>query len=172
MTFGNGHNDTLVLDIYSGPEEEDERMTGLSDSCAYIGHLAGDRDACVAMTGCPGSEDVEFTVLSPHTLGTSHMFRWKKDGSVEIVDRPAEDGFEEDDLIEDYDDEKNSSETVYDEDDYRLPEEEPPTTNDQDFGVDDLAVAYDDRDVPIMDRRQDFQNMVHRLKIVVNRITS
>ena len=35
-----------------------------------------------AMTGCPGIEDVDFTILSddPETSG---LFRWTKDGKVE-----------------------------------------------------------------------------------------
>ena len=36
----------------------------------------------IAMTGCPGIEDVDFTILSddPETSG---LFRWTKDGKVE-----------------------------------------------------------------------------------------
>ena len=41
-------------------------------------------DATVAMTGCIGLEDVEFTILSKRNK-FSHMYRWKKDGNVEYV---------------------------------------------------------------------------------------
>ncbi len=41
--------------------------------------------ACVAMTGCPGERDVEFTILSQHNAGY-HMYRWNKDGTIEGVE--------------------------------------------------------------------------------------
>ena len=41
--------------------------------------------ACVAMTGCIGEEDVEFTILSTHTTN-SPMFKWTKEGKVEVVE--------------------------------------------------------------------------------------
>ena len=54
------------------------------DDCHYIGHLEGEPEACVAMTGCPGSEDIDFTIMSEH----SHlsMFTWLKNGTVEFID--------------------------------------------------------------------------------------
>ncbi len=41
--------------------------------------------ACVAMTGCPGERDVEFTILSQHNAGY-YMYRWNKDGTIEGVE--------------------------------------------------------------------------------------
>ena len=41
--------------------------------------------ACVAMTGCPGEDDIEFTVLSKHNDGF-YMYRWLKDGTIEGVE--------------------------------------------------------------------------------------
>ena len=38
------------------------------------------------MTGCVGSEDVEFTILSKHAA-QSNLLKWTKEGNVEIFDR-------------------------------------------------------------------------------------
>ena len=54
------------------------------EQCVYFGHLANEPEACVAMTGCPGSEDVEFTILSTHNE-VSHSFKWSKEGDVQIL---------------------------------------------------------------------------------------
>ena len=49
--------------------------------CNYIGHLASEPEACLALTGCPGLDDyVELTILSEHFPG---IFKWYKDGRVE-----------------------------------------------------------------------------------------
>ena len=56
------------------------------EQCVYFGHLANEPEACVAMTGCPGSEDVEFTILSTHNE-VSHTFKWSKEGDVQILSR-------------------------------------------------------------------------------------
>ncbi len=51
----------------------------------FIGHLENEETACVGMTGCPGEEDVEFTILSKHNVGF-YMYRWLKDGTIEGVE--------------------------------------------------------------------------------------
>ena len=56
------------------------------DNCHYLGHLANEPEACVAVTGCVGSEDVDFTILSAHSTGSS-MFKWTKEGRVEVVNQ-------------------------------------------------------------------------------------
>ena len=84
VTFPNGHRDTLLLNRYS-PIEEDER----TESCRYIGKLANDHTACVAMTGCPGQQDIELTIMSSHAEGNS-LLKWNRDGSVEVVPNPFE----------------------------------------------------------------------------------
>ena len=56
------------------------------EQCVYFGHLANEPDACVAMTGCAGSEDVELTILSTHNE-VSHTFKWLKEGDVQILSR-------------------------------------------------------------------------------------
>ena len=49
-----------------------------------MGHLLSEPEACLAVTGCPGLEDVDLTILSEHAPGTG-MFKWYKNGRVENV---------------------------------------------------------------------------------------
>ena len=60
-----------------------------TDDCNFIGHLANEPDSCVAMTGCLGYEDVDFTIMSPHTSGAT-MFQWTKEGNVRLIQRPID----------------------------------------------------------------------------------
>ena len=60
------------------------RMETGIDECRYMGTLEMDPDACLAMTGCPGMEDVEFTILSDDP-DRSGLFRWTKEGKVEKI---------------------------------------------------------------------------------------
>ena len=85
VTFPNGHRDTLVLRRYQ-PRPAD-RMAEADTSCRYIGKLANDPSACVALTGCPGQDDVELTIMSSHATGSS-LLKWNRDGSIEIVEDP------------------------------------------------------------------------------------
>ena len=82
VVFPDGYKDTLVLNKFHANDED-----GIADKehCNYIGHLAKEPEACVAMTGCFGSEDVHLTILSAHTPESS-MFKWTKDGNVEIIE--------------------------------------------------------------------------------------
>ena len=84
VTFSDGYTDTLVLSRYHSSEED--RLAGVEE-CHFIGHLANEVDACVAMTGCVGSEDVDLTIFSTHAIQSS-MFRWAKDGTVEVIESP------------------------------------------------------------------------------------
>ena len=84
IVFPDGSTDTLVLDKYY--LNEDDRKAGVN-RCNFIGHLAEETDACVGMTGCPESEDVEFTIMSSRLNG-SPMFKWARDGNVERVMHP------------------------------------------------------------------------------------
>ena len=84
IAFPDGSIDTLVLDKYYS--NEDDRKAGFN-RCNFIGHLAEETDACVGMTGCPESEDVEFTIMSSRLNG-SPMYKWKKDGNVERIIHP------------------------------------------------------------------------------------
>ena len=76
-------SDKLVLSI---TERDRDLMlrTGVEE-CRYFGHLENEKDACLVMTGCPGIEDVEFTILSKN-VQESPAFLWTVDGSVEAVD--------------------------------------------------------------------------------------
>ena len=81
ITFPDGHNDNLILSKYSitgKPEDYREHL------CHYVGHLEKETSACVAMTGCPGLNDVTFTIMSKHT-NEAKSYIWTKDGNVEIV---------------------------------------------------------------------------------------
>jgi len=88
VTFSDGYTDTMVLNKHYATEED--RMAGTED-CNYIGHLENEKDACVAMTGCIGSEDVEFTIMSTHAT-ESPMFKWTREGRVEVIESPFKDG--------------------------------------------------------------------------------
>merc|ERR1711971_495314 len=101
VTFPNGHNDILLLDKFYA-NDEDRMIQGHQgipnvEQCVYFGHLANEPEACVAMTGCAGSEDVELTILSTHNE-VSHTFKWLKEGDVQILSRTDND---DDDINED-----------------------------------------------------------------------
>ena len=80
ITFPDGHKDTLLLNMFHGNEKD--QKDGV-EWCFYNGHLEKEPEACVAMTGCVGLEDVEFTIFSGHS--ESKIFKWTKDGNVEVI---------------------------------------------------------------------------------------
>ena len=84
ITFPDGSTDTMVLDKYYS--NEDERKAGIQ-RCNFIGHLAEETGACIGMTGCPESEEVEFTIMSSRLNG-SPMYKWNRDGNVEKITDP------------------------------------------------------------------------------------
>ena len=88
ITFPDGHKDTLLLNKFYGNEEIQKNST---EWCFYNGHLVKEPEACVAMTGCVGTEDVEFTIFSGHS--ESNIFKWTKDGNVVVVDDSSEVNF-------------------------------------------------------------------------------
>merc|ERR1711956_87557 len=88
IAFPDGYKDTLVLERYYANEEERMERT---EACHYIGHLANEREACVAMTGCVGSEDVQFTIMSTHAT-ESPMFKYTTEGNVEVIESPFKNG--------------------------------------------------------------------------------
>ena len=85
VAFPDGYQDTLILSKFYTNEEE--RLEEEEDTCAYIGHLANEPEACVAMTGCFGQEDVEFSIASSHALD-SGTYSWNLDGTVHVIDNP------------------------------------------------------------------------------------
>ena len=105
VTFSDGYKDTIVLSrFYANEEERADRV----EACHYtgkltffekvqtyqthidinllyfLGYLANEVNACVAMTGCVGSEDLDFTILSDHVNGPT-LFKWTKEGNVEVL---------------------------------------------------------------------------------------
>ena len=81
ITFPDGFQDKLVLERHYMTEMD--RMAQ-KIHCNFIGHLAIDTEACVAVTGCPG-ERMEFTVNSKHA-GRSNRFILHQNGEMEKVE--------------------------------------------------------------------------------------
>ena len=80
VTFPDGYSDNLVLNHFYSENDN-------ADGCHFLGHLKNEQEACIAMTGCIGSEDVEFTIMSEHAPENG-LFKWKLDGNVEVIDHP------------------------------------------------------------------------------------
>ena len=59
--------------------------------CNFIGHLKNEKEACVAVTGCYGSEDMEFTINSKHNTRTN-MYILEKSGNLKSVESAFEHG--------------------------------------------------------------------------------
>ena len=49
------------------------------------GDLYHEKDACVSMTGCIGSEDILFTIISKHARDSPY-FLWTKEGEVNVIE--------------------------------------------------------------------------------------
>ena len=81
ITFPDGFQDKLVLERHYMTEMD--RMAQKMH-CNFIGHLAIDTEACVAVTGCPG-ERMEFTVNSKHA-GRSNRSILHLNGELEKVE--------------------------------------------------------------------------------------
>lgn len=81
VAFPNGHEDTMILQRYFANDEE-RRSKKLS--CNYIGRLANDPEACVAVTGCHGQDTLEMTIMSKHA-SPSTMFILHKNETVEAL---------------------------------------------------------------------------------------
>ena len=80
IKFQNGHQDHFVLNRHytsEGNRIENEL------NCNFIGHLANEKTACVAVTGCSG-KDMEFTILSKHSQNS--LFKLSMDGKLEALD--------------------------------------------------------------------------------------
>ena len=70
VNFADGSSDFLILSKY-------ENMDG-----HFIGHLAKEKTACVAMVDHP--EHAELTIMSDRTV-ESTMYKWKNNGEVELI---------------------------------------------------------------------------------------
>ena len=72
----------MVLErFYSSEEERNSRTL----SCNFFGHLEKESTACLAVTGCPGSDNLEMTINSKHS-GPSNKYVLHKDGFLEMVE--------------------------------------------------------------------------------------
>ena len=58
-------------------------------SCNFIGHLEKESTACVAVTGCYGIGNVEFTIKSSH-LSSSNYFIMDKNGNIKELEDEEE----------------------------------------------------------------------------------
>ena len=70
VNFVDGSSDFLVLSKYEGLDGH------------FIGHLANEKTACVAMVNHP--EHAELTIMSDRTVGST-MYKWNKNGEVEVI---------------------------------------------------------------------------------------
>ena len=82
VTFPDGFRDTLMLSYHYS--HVDDRSVPKESHCTFFGTMKSEKTACVAMTGCVGSEDVELT-LNSKRAGKSNMFLWKRNGNVQLV---------------------------------------------------------------------------------------
>ena len=81
LTLPGGRSDIIELERFDATE--DDELNNGTESCHYTGRLRSDPGAAVAATGCPGWEDVEFTILSQYL--NSSMFQWSQDGGVKLI---------------------------------------------------------------------------------------
>ena len=81
ITFPDGFQDHLVLERHYMTTMD--RMAKKMH-CNFIGHLAMDTEACVAVTGCPGDR-MEFTINSKHA-GRNNRFILHQSGELEKVE--------------------------------------------------------------------------------------
>ena len=82
ITFSNGVKDSFILTRYY-PNEQAKRDKKLS--CNFLGHLANEKDACVAVTGCHGKDEMEFTINSKNS-GPGNKYVLHKDGQIELIE--------------------------------------------------------------------------------------
>ena len=82
ITFANGIKDSLLLERFY-PTEESRMARKLS--CNFFGHLENENTACVSLTGCPGQDDLHFTINSKNN-DQSNMYILKKNGELETVE--------------------------------------------------------------------------------------
>ena len=114
ISFPDGYTDTMVLSRYYSNENDRLART---ENCNFFGHLEGEPDACIALTGCPGSDDLEFTIMSEHSSDTK--FKWNKNGEVQVIESKARGTYlvrrDQGDLNGSWDDEMVNSSTEEDE---------------------------------------------------------
>ena len=80
VTFPDGYSDKIILRKHNHNEKNMNE-----NECSYYVHLFKEKETCVAMTGCVGSEDILFTIMSAHAPDSSH-FLWNKEGEAYTVE--------------------------------------------------------------------------------------
>ena len=84
VKFPDGYTDRLIL--WKHYFNEEDRMTNEnSDDCHYFGHLAKEKEACVAVTGCFEDEEILISIMSVHAPGSTN-FVWTKHGDIHVID--------------------------------------------------------------------------------------
>ena len=81
ITLPDGSQDHLVLERHYMCQAD---KMAKKMNCNFIGHLANEKEACVAVTGCPG-ERMEFTINSKHA-GRGNRFILHQNGTMEKVE--------------------------------------------------------------------------------------
>ena len=82
LTFDdNTFDDVLILQPFYINEKE--RLAAEQDNCKFLGNLASDREASVALTGCLNEEDIQITILSRKVPLQKMFFNLKLDGEIE-----------------------------------------------------------------------------------------
>ena len=122
VNFADGSSDFLVLSKY-------ENMDG-----HFIGHLAKEKTACVAMVDHP--EHAELTIMSDRTI-ESTMYKWKNNGEVELIPEVFSTGEERDIALERED----------------VPEDDEPVANEDDikneYKIESAMTAAEASTVPV-----------------------
>ena len=88
IVFPDGHEDRMILKKHFVSDEERELD---ASNCNFLGRLEKDKEACLAVTGCPG-EEMEFTIHSIHNVDTN-KYVLHPSGNVELTlqaDRPMD----------------------------------------------------------------------------------
>ena len=85
VNFADGSSDFLVLSKYEGLDGH------------FIGHLANEKTACVAMVNHP--EHAELTIMSNRVVGST-MYKWHNNGNVELVPEVFSNELERDEVME------------------------------------------------------------------------
>ena len=102
ITFSDGYSDLLVLNHFY---DRDNRPEG----CHFMGHLENEPNSCMGMTGCIG-------IMSEHATG-SGSYTWNKDGTVDNLKHPLENGMNDKTIPYNNFDEKIEELSVHDEND-------------------------------------------------------
>lgn len=65
IRFPDGTKDRILLKPHSPLQDK----SGLDNECLFLGHVEGIRQSSVAVTGCPGDDEVQVTIVTKSTSG-------------------------------------------------------------------------------------------------------